>query len=495
MQNFPIYFGISESVTHFKHEMNLNLANRILTKYFLHEPTLGQENLIQAFSRFINDAELNKVFILKGYAGTGKTSFVQSLVKSLPLMKMKTVLLAPTGRAAKVLQHYSGNQAFTIHKKIYFNQINKSGQLISNLKENKHRNTLFIVDEASMVPGNQNGGGGKLFRNQDLLSDLIEYVYNNQHCYLMLIGDTAQLPPVGLELSPALDLDELEHFFNLKIHHIELTEVVRQEQDSGILENATFIRNQIQERNFLPPFFHLAEFEDIISLTGENLEDALNEAYSQHGEENVVIITRSNKRANIYNHEIRNRILFREGTIQAGDLMMVVKNNYHWLTEDSKAGFIANGDIIEIQRLRAYKSLYGFEFAEVSVRLLDYPDEPEVDVTLLLDTINSEGPALTFDENNKLFQEVMEDYADLKTKSARVNATKSNPFFNALQVKFASAMTCHKTQGGQWEVVFVDQGYVTDEMLTTEYGRWLYTALTRATKKLYLINFKAEFFG
>jgi len=475
--------------------MNLNLVNRILTKYFPHEPTIGQEDLIKIFGRFLNDESVTKAFVLKGYAGTGKTSFVRSLVKSLPTMKMRTVLLAPTGRAAKVLQHYSGSQSFTIHKKIYYNQINKSGQLISRLKENKHRNTLFIVDEASMVPGMQNGTNGKLFGNQDLLSDLIEFVYNQQHCYLMLIGDTAQLPPVGLELSPALNMEELEQFFNLKIHHSELTEVVRQEQDSGILDNATYIRNQIRKNDFSPPFFHLSDFKDIISLSGEDLEDALNEEYSQHGEENVVIITRSNKRANIFNREIRNRILFREGTIQSGDFMMVVKNNYHWLSEESKAGFIANGDIIEILNVNAFKSFYGFEFAEVTIRLVDYPEEPEVDVTLLLDTIMSEGPSLTFEENNKLFQKVMEDYADLKGRSAKINATKANPFFNALQVKFANAMTCHKTQGGQWDTVFVEQGYVTEEMINTEYGRWLYTALTRATKKLYLLNFKPEFFG
>lgn len=475
--------------------MNLNLVKRILTKYFPHEPTVGQENLIQAFSRFLDNKEPNKAFVLKGYAGTGKTSFVRSLVKSLPTMNMQTVLLAPTGRAAKVLQHYSGSQAFTIHKKIYFNQMSKSGQLVSKLKENKHRNTLFIVDEASMVPGGQNGGDSQLFGKQDLLSDLIGFVYNAKNCHLMLIGDTAQLPPVGIDLSPALDIEELEHFFNLKIHQLELTEVVRQEQDSGILENATQLRNQIRNNNLTAPFFHLENFTDIISINGENLEDALNDAYSQHGEENVVMITRSNKRANIFNREIRNRILFREGTIQSGDLLMVVKNNYHWLDEESKAGFIANGDIIEILRTNGYKSLYGFEFAEVSVRMVDYPDELPFDVTLLLDTIMSEGPALNFEENNRLFQQVMEDYADLKSRSARIKATKENPFFNALQVKFANAMTCHKTQGGQWDVVFVEQGYITDEMINTEYGRWLYTALTRATKKLYLLNFKPEFFG
>jgi exodeoxyribonuclease-5 len=410
-------------------------------------------------------------------------------------MKMRTVLMAPTGRAAKVLQQYSGNQAFTIHKKIYYNQMNKSGQLISRLKENKYRNTLFIVDEASMIQGMNTGSVGQLFGKQDILSDLIEFAYNNQHCYLMLIGDTAQLPPVGINLSPALDLDELEKFFNLKVHQIELIEVVRQEQDSGILHNATELRNQIRNNDVKFPFFHLKDFNDIISTNGEDLEDALNLAYSNYGEENVVVITRSNKRANIFNQEIRNRILFREGTIQSGDLMMVVKNNYHWLSEESKAGFIANGDIIEIQRMNAYKTFYGFEFAEVSIRLLDYPEEPELEVTLLLDTIMSEGPALTYEDNNKLFEGVMEDYADLKSRSSQVNATKANPFFNALQVKFANAMTCHKTQGGQWDVVFIDQGYITDEMINTEYGRWLYTALTRATKKLYLVNFKAEFFG
>ncbi len=475
--------------------MNLTLVSRILTKYFPHQPTEGQAQLIQTFGQFLNDEEKNKAFVLKGYAGTGKTSFVQSLVKSLPTMKMRTVLMAPTGRAAKVLQQYSGSQAFTIHKKIYFNQMNKSGQLISRLKENKHRNTLFIVDEASMVQGMQSGASGQLFGKQDILSDLIEFVYNEQHCYLMLIGDTAQLPPVGLDLSPALDLDELKLFFNLKIHQIELTEVVRQQHDSGILENATQIRNQIRNHDFKAPFFQLAHFDDIIALNGEDLEDALNQAYSQHGEENVVIITRSNKRANIFNREIRNRILFREGTIQSGDLMMVVKNNYHWLSEESKAGFIANGDIIEILNLKAYQSFYGFEFAEVSVRMVDYPDEPELDVVLILDTIMSEGPALSFEDNNKLFNEVMKDYAHLRGRSAKVNATKANPYFNALQVKFANAMTCHKTQGGQWDIVFVEQGYVTDEMINTEYGRWLYTALTRATKKLYLLNFKAAFFG
>ncbi len=475
--------------------MNINLVNRILTKYFPHEPTSGQEKLIQAFSHFLNDEDAHKAFVLKGYAGTGKTSFVRSLVKSLPTMNKKTVLLAPTGRAAKVLQHYSGSQAFTIHKKIYYNQVNKSGQLISSLKQNKYKNTLFIVDEASMVPGFQSGSGGQLFSKQDLLSDLIDFVYNKQNCHLLLIGDTAQLPPVGLDLSPALDLEELENFFNLKLHSIELKEVVRQELDSGILKNATYIRDQIANRQANPPFFNLQNFQDIISINGEDLEDALNDAYSNYGEENVVVITRSNKRANIYNREIRNRILYREGTLQAGDLLMVVKNNYHWLTDDRKAGFIANGDIIEVQSIHAFKSLYGFEFAEVSIRMLDYPDEAAVDVTLLLDTIMSEGPALSYDANNKLFQAVMEDYADLRTRSARVQATKSNSFFNALQVKFANAMTCHKTQGGQWDVVFVEQGYVTDDMINTEYGRWLYTALTRATKKLYLLNFKADFFN
>lgn len=474
--------------------MNPTIVKRILAKYFPHEPTPGQEELIHSFAKFLADTNPKKTFVLKGYAGTGKTSFVQSLVKSLPIAKMNTVLLAPTGRAAKVLQHYSGHSAFTIHKNIYFNQINKSGQLVSRLKENKNRNTLFIVDEASMIPGISTGSSGQLFGNQDLLSDLISYIYNGKNCFLMLIGDTAQLPPVGFDLSPALDLDELSSFFNLQVSAIELTEVVRQETDSGILANATFLRNQIRLETFTPPFFNLSGFVDITSITGETLEDELNNAYSRFGEENVVVITRSNKRANIFNREIRNRILFREGVIQSGDLMMVVKNNYHWLTEENQSGFIANGDIIEILQLKEYKSLYGFDFAEVSMRLVDYPNDPPLDVTLLLDTIESEGPALTYDDNNKLFNQVLADYTELKSKSARIKAVKENPFFNALQVKFANAMTCHKTQGGQWDAVFVDQGYVTDEMLNRDYARWLYTALTRATQKLYLINFKESFF-
>lgn len=473
--------------------MNINLVKQILTKYFPHEPTGGQAQLIHSFARFLNDENENKAFVLKGYAGTGKTSFVRSLVKSLPILKMRTVLMAPTGRAAKVLQHYSGKQAFTIHKKIYFNQLNKSGMLVSKLKENKHKNTLFIVDEASMVPG-LTQGNGTLFNTQDLLSDLIDFVYNKNNCYLLLIGDTAQLPPVGLEISPALDMALLEKHFRLNIFHTELTEVVRQEKDSGILSNATNIRNQVREQAFMPPFFHTQAFSDIIALPGEELEETLNQEFGQNGEENIVVITRSNKRANIYNREIRNRILFREGKIQSGDLLMVVKNNYFWLSDENQAGFIANGDIIEILQLKNYKSLYGFDFAEVSIRMVDYPNEPPLEVTLLLNTLESESPSLSYEENNKLFHEILNDYTNIKSRPARTNAVKNNSFFNALQVKFANAMTCHKTQGGQWDVVFVDQGYLTSEMLTTEYGRWLYTALTRATKKLYLINFKSDFF-
>jgi exodeoxyribonuclease-5 len=475
--------------------MNLKLIQDVLTKNFPHEPTPGQENLIQKFAHYLLNETPNKVFVLKGYAGTGKTSIVRSLVKSLPVLKMRTVLMAPTGRAAKVLHHYSGNQAHTIHRKIYFHSTNNNGVLVSKLRENKHQNTLFIVDEASMIPAHSNSNPENFFEKQDLLSDLITYVYSSQNCHLLLIGDTAQLPPIGLSISPALDLHELEQFFNLRVHSIELTEVVRQEHDSGILKNATAIRNQIRNVQIKTPFFQLVGFTDIVSISGENLEDALHDAYEKHGEENVVIITRSNKRANIFNQEIRNRILFREGTIQSGDLMMVVKNNYHWLSEEGEAGFIANGDIIEIQSVNAYKSIFGFEFAEVSIRMLDYPNEPTIDLTLLLDTIMSESPALNRDQSNLLFQNIMDDYTNLKTRAAQIKAVKENPFFNALQVKFANAMTCHKTQGGQWEVVFVEHGYLTPEMINTEFGRWLYTALTRATQKLYLLNFKPDFFN
>jgi ATP-dependent exoDNAse (exonuclease V) alpha subunit len=462
-----------------------------LIQNFPHQPTDDQRVLFEKFALFALEQSPDKIFLLKGYAGTGKTSFVQSLVVTLPLLLSRTVLLAPTGRAAKVLSAYAQKPAFTIHKKIYFTAMDKGGFMTTRLKENLHVNTLFIVDEASMISGS---GVDEVFQNQDILSDLIEYVYSGQNCQLMLIGDVAQLPPVGISMSPALNKDELLSFIPFVFYEHELKEVVRQAAESGILYNATKLRDMIRSQEITKPLFELRGFSDIVRLDGFELEDALNSSISEFGEENVVTITRSNKRANIFNREIRNRILFKESRLEAGDLLMVVRNNYFWLDEKSQAGFIANGDIIEIQQVKSYIELYGFEFAKVEMRMVDYPDEMAIEVVLLLDTLTSEGPSLTYEKNNELFYEIMKDYEDLTTKKARVDAVKNNSYFNALQVKYANALTCHKTQGGQWDVVFLEQPWIPNDTLDVEYGRWLYTALTRATRKVYLMNFKEEFF-
>jgi len=472
--------------------MNPKLILNILKQRFPHHLTIDQEGLFVEFVKFVNEESLDKVFLLKGYAGTGKTSFVRSIVATLPALQRRTVLLAPTGRAAKVLSAYSGKKAFTIHKKIYFTSMDKSGLLNMQIRKNLHVNTLFIVDEASMIAGSQMSGGN--FGHQDLLADLISYVYSGHKCQLMLIGDVAQLPPVGISLSPALNKNELKAYFSFEFYQYELQEVVRQAAKSGILYNATHIRNMVAQNDIQKPLFNCNGFSDIIKIGGMDLQDALNDAFSEYGEENVVVITRSNKRANIYNQEIRNRILFKENRLESGDLLMVVRNNYFWLEENSQAGFIANGDIVEVVQLKGYEEFYGFEFAKAEVQMIDYPDEPSFDTILLLDTIKSESPALTYEENNRLYQEVMKDYYDLPTKKARMDAVKNNPHFNALQIKFANALTCHKTQGGQWDVVFLEQPWLPNDELDVEFGRWLYTALTRATKKLYLVNFKEDYF-
>jgi len=474
--------------------MNPTLILNILKKKFPHQLTTDQEGLFVEFVRFLVHDSLNKIFLLKGYAGTGKTSFVQSIVTTLPGLNKRTILLAPTGRAAKVLSAYSGKKAFTIHKKIYFTGMDKSGFFHMKLKENLHVNTLFIVDEASMISGFTSNNSNGLSGGQDLLSDLIEYVYSGNNCHLMLIGDVAQLPPVGIDISPALDKNELQSIFSFEFFTYELQEVVRQAAESGILYNATNIRNMLSNGNIQKPIFSCNNYSDIHYINGLEFQEILGDSFSEYGEENVIVITRSNKRANIYNREIRNRILYKENRLESGDLLMVVRNNYFWLEETSQAGFIANGDIIEIVQVKNYSDIYGFEFAEVEVQMIDYPDEPSFDVVLLLDTLTSESPSLSFEENNRLFQEIMLDYDDLKTKKARVDAVKNNRYFNALQIKFANALTCHKTQGGQWDIVFIEQPWMPNDDLDVDFGRWLYTAVTRATKKLYLVNFKKDFF-
>ncbi|HKL90142.1 MAG TPA: ATP-dependent RecD-like DNA helicase, partial [Allomuricauda sp.] len=387
---------------------------------------------------------------------------------------------------------YSGNKAFTIHKKIYFPKKQSGGGIQFVLAPNKHRNTVFIVDEASMIPDAP--ADSKLFENGSLLDDLMFYVHSGHNCKLILIGDTAQLPPVKLELSPALDENRLSLNYDKEVECLELDEVMRQSDDSGILYNATNLREQLQSEFFEDFKFDLAHYKDIVRLIdGNEIQEAIDSSYSENGKEQTAIIVRSNKRANLYNQNIRERILFLDNEISVGDYMMVVKNNYFWLKPNSEAGFIANGDIIEVLELFAIKELYGFKFAEVKVKMVDYPNQKPFETVLLLDTITTVTPSLSYEDGNKLYQEVMKDYAHEKSKYRKFLGVKNNRFFNALQVKFSYAITCHKSQGGQWNTVFVEQPYLPNGV-DKDYLRWLYTAVTRAERQLYLIGFKDDFF-
>ncbi|MCX6280821.1 MAG: AAA family ATPase [Bacteroidetes bacterium] len=476
--------------------MDVKSVISTLVEEFPYEPTVCQRRLMGNLAVFLTLGwkKANALFVLKGYAGTGKTTVVKALVNVLPKMGKRTVLMAPTGRAAKVLSSYTGLPAHTIHRKIYFAWTSREGNIVMRLQKNHHKHTLFIVDEASMIP-HVTKAEVQLFSTRNLLDDLFAYVQSGENCRILFIGDTAQLPPVGLDESPALDTGFLKQAYSLEIDEDELTEVVRQSRESGILENATLIRNEIPEKKVNFPVFSLQKFSDVIRINSSELEEILNQAFSGAGKDNNVVICRSNKRANIFNREIRNRILFLDGEISTGDYLMVVKNNYFWLPPGSTAGFIANGDIVELIRIRKIEELYGFRFADVTIRFLDYPEEKELDVKIILDTLMADSPALPQAENNRLFQTVMEDYAELPTRKEKVEKVKLSPHFNALQVKFAYALTCHKTQGGQWDTVFIDQGYLSERMLNTEFLRWLYTAVTRATRKLYLVNFESRFFG
>lgn len=459
---------------------------------FPHEPTTAQSFALEKLADFIIDGSKDAVFLLKGFAGTGKTTLVGTITKNLWHAKKKYVMLAPTGRAAKVMASYSGKEAFTIHRKIYFPKKQSNGAMKFVLAPNKHRDTLFIVDEASMVPDSP--ADSKLFENGSLLDDLMYFVYSGHRCKLLLIGDTAQLPPVRLELSPALNADTLELNYNKTVSKIELDEVTRQTADSSILWNATLIREQLQQAFFDEFKFDLTAGSDLVRLIeGNEIQEAIDTSYQNQGREETAIIVRSNKRANLYNQNIRERILFLENEISVGDYMMVVKNNYFWLRPNSEAGFIANGDIVEILELFSIKELYGFKFAEVNVRMVDYPNQKPFETVLLLDTIMAESPSLSYEDGNRLYQEVAQDYAHEKSNYKRFLGVKNNRFFNALQVKFSYAITCHKSQGGQWENVFVEQPYL-PEGPNKEYLRWLYTAVTRAKSKLYLIGFKDDFF-
>lgn len=458
---------------------------------FPYQPTQKQNELLDKLTSFIFDDNKDALFLLKGYAGTGKTTIISTVVNNLWKAGKKAVLLAPTGRAAKVISGYSKKQAFTIHKKIYFPKKEGNGGVSFVMQPNKHVNTIFIVDEASMISDARQNS--KLFENGSLLDDLISYVYSGKNCKIVFIGDTAQLPPVKLTISPALEADRLSFGFNKDVIEIELDEVVRQQQDSGILANATDLRLLVQ--NDIIDFQFDVSYPDIVRLEdGYDIQDAITTAYDGNiGVEDTAIIVRSNKRANQYNEQIRTTIRGQENEISTGDYVMVVKNNYFWLKDSSSAGFIANGDICEVMRINSIKELYGFKFAEVEVRMIDYPDMHPFETVLLLDTLSSESPSLTYEESNKLYEAVREDFAHEKSKYKQFMGVKKNKYFNALQVKFSYAMTCHKSQGGQWNTIFIEQPYLPDGP-SVEYLRWLYTAITRAQEKLYLIGFKDECF-
>lgn len=473
--------------------MNYEKFYKNFLESYPYEMTEDQQKAIYVLSRFVYTDKSRPLFVLKGYAGTGKTSIVSILVKLLPDTGQKAVLLAPTGRAAKVLGNYSGQDAYTIHKRIYFTQAGPDGAFHVTLQANKFRNTVFIVDEASMIHDSGRNEGG--FSGRSLLEDLIKYVYNEKNCKLILIGDDAQLPPVGNEESPALDLNWLRKSFNLTAGMSEMKQVVRQARESGVLMNATALRKKLEISHPVPPFFNLAEYDDVMQLPAYDLQEWMETAFnSSDMDGEAVMITRSNKRANRFNQEIRNRILFRENKIDAGDRLMVVKNNYFWLGDNKGGNFIANGDMIEVLSLNGYELRHGFSFANATIRMIDYPDMEAFDVMLLLDTLESESPALTQEQQNKLYNEFMEDLSYLDSKRKKLEALRRNPLYNALQVKFGYALTCHKTQGGQWNYVFVDQGYITEDKIDNNYLRWLYTAVTRATGKLLFVNFRDEFF-
>ena len=467
--------------------VTLDELNGHIRSTFGFVPTVEQEQTLQTFSYFMFDRDPHVMMILRGCAGTGKTSLASAFVRTMKKLGQKVVLMAPTGRAAKVFSLNSGTEASTIHRKIYRQKGIMGG---FSLDINLHRNTLFLVDEASMVA---NGGYAEsIFGSGCLLDDLVQYVYSGDNCRMVLIGDKAQLPPVGEEESPALMADFMRGY-GLKIYEADLNEVLRQEQESGILYNATVIRQIITHDELTQlPKVRFTGFADIQMVPGNELIESLNSSYSQVGIDETMVVTRSNKRANIYNVGIRNAILGREEQLTSGDMLMVVKNNYYWTAKDEeseKAGlqFLANGDRAVVRRVRNIRKLYGFTFADVWIQLPDY-DDYEIQVTMIMDSLLTEAPALTQEQSNDLFNKVLEDYADIPTKPERMKRLREDIYYNSLQVKYAYAVTCHKAQGGQWAHIYIDQGYMTDDMLTPDYIHWLYTAFTRATEKLFLVN-------
>lgn len=462
-----------------------------ILEYFNLAPNEGQEGLFIALENFARQRDGKQLFILKGYAGTGKTSALGAFVQALNHYKVKTKLVAPTGRAAKVFSHKSGQEAMTIHKMIYRRKSKLDASSPISLNMNLFKNTVFIVDEASMIGDYSMQKDGSV-SSRNLLEDLFEFVYTGVGCKLILMGDDGQLPPVGSDTSPALSEEYLRHhFMELKITAYKLNEVVRQAFDSEILRNATRLRNTDWVDY---PKFNIREKTDLFRITGAELQEELESSYSNVGAEETIVITRSNKNANLYNQQIRGRILWYEEELCSGDSLMVVKNNYFWLGDDNRIGFIANGEIVKVKRILKREEMYGFEFATVSVEFIDYADLGDVELIIHTESLMSDGPALTRERMKDLFYAVEADYGHLRAKKERYDAILADPYFNALQVKYAYAVTCHKSQGGQWAHVYIDQGFINDDILGPDYYRWLYTALTRGTEKVFLVNFMDEFF-
>ena len=469
----------------------------VIASSYQFSPTTEQLVFCGEMASFLSRQLDRQCFILRGYAGTGKTTSVGALVKSLNRFALRSVLLAPTGRAAKVMSNYTGRKALTIHKKIYRKKSAVAVEMAFQLAPNLAEHTLFIVDEASMIADEWNTKTGSSF-----LKDLMEFVYNGKNCAVVFVGDTAQLPPVGSVDSPALNKDYLRDHFGLQVTAVELKEVVRQEKKSGILANATMLRRLINDAvaeedkdgPLALPKFITKSYKDIFRMTGVKLVEGLEYAYNKFGIENSLVVCRSNKSANVYNQQIRARLLYREEELTGGDQIMVVKNNYFWLPENESAAFIANGDMAKISRVRGIEERYGLRFCEVNLEFMDFPEAGVITCKVMLDTLTAETPNLPYEQSNKLFEELNVDYEHLTNKRERFNAIKEDPYYNALQIKFAYAVTCHKAQGGQWDAVFVDQGYLTEEMVDLDFLRWLYTGVTRAKRELFLVNFAPNLF-
>jgi len=465
-----------------------NIYN-LLVKNLGYMPTQDQSDCMRLLSGFVADNTNDVIFLMTGYAGTGKTSVVASLAATLNTLRQKSVLLAPTGRAAKVLRSYTGMEAYTIHRKIYRQKSATDGVGKFVLDRNLHKETYFIVDEASMIP--DESSEGSMFGSGRLLDDLLEYVYTGADCKLILVGDVAQLPPVGSIVSPALDENVLRST-GFALQMFELRQVIRQSEGSGILMNATAVRQQVNDGDLSVPELVLHGYSDIVRLGGAELIDTLSETYGSCGTDGAIVVVNSNNLANRYNQGIRNRVFFREEEISTGDIVMVVKNNYYWLKEEESTSFIANGDIAEVRRIRKYEEMYGMRFAEMTLWFRD--SELEIDAKVMLDTLMMSTPSLSPEKSRELYFAVLADHPGIKSKRKQYEAVRDDPYYNALQIKFAYAVTCHKSQGGQWERVFIDQGMFNRQEPTIDYLRWFYTALTRATDRVYLVNFPDSFF-